>query len=181
MSESHQDKIERFRKPRVHIKYQVATGGAQLKVDLPFVVGVMGDFSGIGGATDAAGNLKSLDERNFTQIDRNNFDDVLRKLNPKVKVEVENVTGIGGDTLTQELNFKSMSDFDPTAVAKQIPVLKKLLDTRAKLRDYIGKVDKSKDLEALLEKVLKNHDDLEKLSGELGIGEEGGGGVKSES
>ena len=169
MSESHQSKIERFRKPRVHIKYEVETHGAQIKVDLPFVVGVMGDFSGLGGATNSDGSLKSLDERGFAQIDRNNFDEVLRKLNPKIKVEVDNVTGVGGDTLAEELSFESMDDFDPTKVAKQIPVLKKLLETRAKLRDYIGKVDKSKDLEALLEKVLQNQDELGKLSQELGI------------
>ena len=84
MSESHQDRIERFRKPRVHIKYEVETGGAQIKVDLPFVVGVMGDFSG-----DPRGDLKSLDERNFTQIDRNNFDEVLRKMKPGLDLKVE--------------------------------------------------------------------------------------------
>src|SRR6056297_3351826 len=164
MSESHQERIERFRKPRVHIKYEVETHGAQIKVDLPFVVGVMGDFSGIGGATDADGNLKDLDSRQFTQIDRNNFDEVLDKLNPKVRIEVDNVTGVGGDTLVEELSFKKMEDFDPTNVAKQIPALKKLLDTRAKLRDYIGKIDKSQDLEALLEKVLQDKESLGKLS-----------------
>ncbi len=180
MSESHQDKIERFRKPRVHIKYEVETGDAQLKVDLPFVVGVMGDFSG-----DPTGELKPLDERSFTQIDRNNFDDVLRKMKPGLEFRVENTLGDGSDEMAVKLAFESMEDFDPTNVAKQVPALKSLMDTRSKLRDLIGKVDRSKDLESLLENVLKNSDDLAKLSQELGLGggdsggDAGGGGEEA--
>ena len=164
MSESHQDRIERFRKPRVHIKYEVETGGAQLKVDLPFVVGVMGDFSG-----DPRGELKDLDDRKFTQIDRNNFDEVLRKLKPGLDLRVDNTLEGGDSELGVQLNFESMDDFDPTNVAKQIPALKALLDTRGKLRDLITKIDRSPELEDLLTQVLKNQDDLNKLSSELGV------------
>ncbi|MDG1874461.1 MAG: type VI secretion system contractile sheath small subunit [Mariniblastus sp.] len=165
MSESQQDRIERFRKPRVHIKYEVHTGGAQLKVDLPFVIGVMGDFSG-----DPRGELKSLDDRKFTSIDRNNFDEVLRKLKPGLDLRVENTLEGGDSELGVQLNFESMDDFDPTNVAKQIPALKSLLDTRSKLRDLITKIDRSPELENLLTQVLKNQDDLNKLSSELGDG-----------
>ena len=171
MSESHQDKIERFRKPRVHIKYEVETGGAALKVDLPFVVGVMGDFSG-----DPTGEVKSLDERSFTQIDRNNFDDVLRKMKPGLEFRVENTLGDGSDEMAVKLAFESMEDFDPTNVAKQVPALKSLMETRSKLRDLIGKVDRSKDLESLLESVLQNEDERSKLAAELGLSGGGGGG-----
>jgi len=172
MSESHQNRIERFRKPRVHIKYEVETGGAQIKVDLPFVVGVMGDFSG-----DPRSELKSLDDRKFTQIDRNNFDEVLRKMTPGLDLRVENTLGDGSSELAVQLAFESMDDFDPTNVAKQIPALKSLLDTRGKLRDLITKIDRSPELEDLLTKVLQNSDDLNKLSSELGVG----GGASTES
>jgi type VI secretion system protein ImpB len=163
MSESHQQRIERFRKPRVHIKYEVETGGAQIKVDLPFVVGVMGDFSG-----DPRGELKNLDKRNFTQIDRNNFDEVLRKMKPGLDLRVENTMSGDNSELAVQLAFESMDDFDPTNVAKQIPALNSLLETRGKLRDLITKIDRSPELEDLLTKVLQNQDDLNKLSSELG-------------
>ena len=176
MSESHQDRIERFRKPRVHIKYEVETGGAQLKVDLPFVVGVMGDFSG-----DPRGELKELDKRKFTQIDRNNFDEVLRKLKPGLDLRVENTLEGGDSELGVQLNFESMDDFDPTNVAKQIPALKSLIDTRGKLRDLITKIDRSPELENLLTQVLQNQDDLSKLSSELGVDSGGAEPAASES
>ena len=163
MSESHQNRIERFRKPRVHIKYEVDTGGAQIKVDLPFVIGVMGDFSG-----DPRGEMKGLDDRNFTQIDRNNFDEVLRKLKPGLDLRVENTLSEDESELAVQLDFESMDDFDPTNVAKQVPALKSLLDTRGKLRDLITKIDRSPKLEELLTKVLQNQDDLDKLSSEIG-------------
>ena len=137
-------------------------------VDLPFVIGVMGDFSG-----DPRGELKSLDDRKFTQIDRNNFDEVLRKMQPGLDLRVENTLEGDDSELAVSLNFESMDDFDPTNVAKQIPALKSLLDTRGKLRDLITKIDRSPELEKLLTQVLQNQDDLTKLSSELGIG--GGG------
>lgn len=165
MSESHQRKIEKFRKPRVHIKYEVETGGAQIKVDLPFVVGVMGDFSG-----DPTGEIKPLDERNFAQIDRNNFDDVLRKMKPGLEYRVDNTLGDGSDELAVSLAFESMEDFDPTNVAKKVPALKTMLETRSKLRDLIGKVDRSKNLEKLLDSVLQNEEERAQLAAELGLG-----------
>lgn len=176
MSESHQDRIERFRKPRVHIKYEVETGGAQIKVDLPFVIGVMGDFSG-----DPRGDLKSLDDRKFTQIDRNNFDEVLRKMKPGLDLRVENTLEGDGSEMAVALAFESMDDFDPTNVAQQIPALKSLLDTRGKLRDLITKIDRSPELEDLLTKVLQNQDDLSKLSSELGVGDDAGGDAAADA
>jgi type VI secretion system protein ImpB len=165
MSESINDKISRFRKPRVHIKYDVETEGARIKVDLPFVVGVMGDFSG-----NPTKELKPLDERGFIQIDRNNFDAVLKKMTPGLDYKVENTLGDGSDEMHVQLAFESLEDFQPGKVAQQVPALKKLLETREKLRDLIMKVDRSKDLEGILDKVLQNTDELKKLSDELGLG-----------
>ncbi len=160
-----QKKLSKVRKPRVHITYDVETEGAAVIKELPFVVGVLGDFSG-----DPRGELKSLDDRKFTSIDRNNFDEVLRKLKPGLDLRVENTLEGGDSELGVQLNFESMDDFDPTNVAKQIPALKSLLDTRSKLRDLITKIDRSPELENLLTQVLKNQDDLNKLSSELGDG-----------
>ena len=162
---SHQKKIAKHRKPRVQIEFDVDIGDAQLQINLPFVVGVMGDFSG-----DPTKELSSLDDRKFSQIDRNNFDDVLRNMNPGLQYRVENTLGDGSDELAVDLKFEAMEDFDPIRVAEQIPALKKLLDTRGKLRDLISKIDRSKDLESLLNNVLQNQGDLEKLGAELGIG-----------
>jgi type VI secretion system protein ImpB len=111
-----------------------------------------------------------LDERNFTQIDRNNFDDVLRKMKPGLEFRVDNTLGDGSDELAVKLAFESMEDFDPTNVAKQIPALKSLMDTRSKLRDLIGKVDRSKNLESILDSVLQNEAERSKLAAELGLG-----------
>ena len=163
MSSVH-DKLNRVRKPRVHIAYEVETGGALLQKELPFVMGVMGDFSG-----DPTEPLKPLRDRKFVQIDRDNFSDVMGRMTPGVNLNVKNTLKNDGSEMGVQLKFKSMDDFDPGKIALQVPALAKLLETRDKLRDLLTKVDRSEDLEALLEKVLKNSDDLTKLSGELGL------------
>lgn len=166
------DKLKRVRKPRVHITYDVETGGAQVERELPFVVGVMGDFSG-----NPEQPLKSLKDRKFTQIDRDNFDEVMANVAPELNFKVENTIAGDGSEMAVNLKFKSMDDFDPAKVASQIEPLKKLLETRAKLNDLMTKVDRSEDLEGILEKVLQNQKDLESLQGDLGItpGSDGGG------
>src|ERR671930_47319 len=136
MSSSIHDKLNRVRKPRVHITYDVETEGAQIQRELPFVVGIMGDFSG-----DPTTPLKPLADRKFTQIDRDNFNDVMASMAPGLKLKVD----------------------------KQVPALAALLETREKLRDLMSKADRSQELENLLEQVLKSEQDLKSLSGELGI------------
>ncbi|WP_296459605.1 type VI secretion system contractile sheath small subunit [Rubinisphaera sp.] len=158
------DKLGRVRKPRVHITYEVETGGAQVQKELPFVMGVVGDFSG-----DPTEPLKPLRDRKFVQIDRDNFDDVMGRMKPGLEMKVENTLAGDGSEMAVNLAFKSMDDFAPGNVARQIEPLSKLLDTRDKLRDLLTKVDRSEDLENLLEKVLQNQDDLKAMSKDLGL------------
>ncbi|MGA7802247.1 MAG: type VI secretion system contractile sheath small subunit [Gammaproteobacteria bacterium] len=158
------DKLERVRKPRVHITYQVETEGAVAEKELPFVVGVMGDFSG-----NPTKPLKSLKDRKFVQIDRDNFDDVMTRMTPGLNLKVENTLAGDGSQMAVDLEFKSMADFEPGRVVDQVEPLRKLMETRNKLRDLMSKVDRSEELESLLEQVLQNSGDLEKMAGELGL------------
>ncbi|MDV2078927.1 MULTISPECIES: type VI secretion system contractile sheath small subunit [Marinobacter] len=160
--ESIHNKLSRVRKPRVHITYDVETEGALVKKELPFVVGVMGDFSG-NNNTD----LKPLRDRRFIQIDRDNFDDVLRRMSPKLKLKVDNKLADDDSQMSVELEFNSIEDFQPAAVVDQVEPLRHLMETRNKLRDLLTKVDRSEELEELLERVLNNSDDLQALSSEL--------------
>lgn len=165
MADSVHDKLSRVRKPRVHITYEVETEGAVIEKELPFVVGVMGDFSG-----DPTQPLKSMSERKFIQIDRDNFDDVMRRMTPGVNMRVENTLAGDGSEMAVQLKFDSMADFDPAKVVEQVAPLKSLKETRDKLRDLMSKVDRSEELEGMLEKVLENKGgERDALAGALGI------------
>jgi type VI secretion system protein ImpB len=158
------DKLERVRKPRVHIKYQVETEGAVIEKELPFVVGVMGDFSG-----NPTGPKRPLKERKFIQIDRDRFDKVMAGIAPELNIKVANTLKNDGSEMAVNLKFNSMEDFEPGRVAEQVPALKKLIETRNKLRDLMTKVDRSEDLENLLEQVLQKDEQLKQLSTALGV------------
>lgn len=162
------DKLSRVRKPRVHISYEVETEGAAVEKELPFVMGVLGDFSG-----DPTGPVKSLKDRKFTSIDRDNFDQIMAAQTPGAKFKVENTLQDDGSEIAVDLKFNKMTDFDPAAIVDQVAPLNKLMETRNKLRDLLSKADRSEDLEALLERVLQNQDDLGALAKDLG-GDEGG-------
>lgn len=162
--ESIHSKLSRVRKPRVHITYDVETEGVSVKKELPFVVGVMGDFAGQN--TEA---LKPLKDRRFVQIDRDNFDEVLKRMNPKLNFKVENKLAGDGSEFSVDLEFKSMQDFEPAAIVKQVEPLERLMATRNKLRDLMTKIDRSEELENILERVLNNNDDLQKLAQDLSI------------
>jgi len=164
MSESIHKKLDRVRKPRVHITYEVETEGAMVEKELPFVVGVIGDFSG-----NPTTPLKPMKDRNFVTIDRDSFDDVMKRMTPGLNLRVENTLKGDGSEMPVQLKFNSMDDFSPAQVANQVEPLRKLLETRDRLRDLLAKIDRSEDLENVLEKVLKNTEDLKKLSQELGI------------
>ena len=164
MSASVHDKLSRVRKPRVHITYEVETGDAQIKRELPFVMGVLGDFSG-----DPTVALRPLSERKFIQIDRDNFNEVMGRIAPGLKLEVENTLAGDGTHIAVDLKFNGIEDFEPGRVVEQVPALKALMETRNKLRDLMSKVDRSEELESLLEKVLQNEGDLKSLSGQLGL------------
>ena len=164
MAESQQHKLNRVRKPRVHITYDVETEGAQVVKELPFVVGVMGDFSG-----DPTTKLKPLKERKFIQIDRDNFNDVLQRMTPGLQMRVENTLAGDGSEMSVNLEFEAMNDFEPANIVEKVDPLKKLMETRDKLRDLATKIDRSDDLENVLEQVLSNSEQLKQLSGELGV------------
>jgi len=162
-AESIHDKLSRVRKPRVHITYQVETEGAVVEKELPFVVGVLGDFSG-----NPTQPLKPLKDRKFIQIDRDNFNDVMARMTPGLNVRVPNTLADDGTEMAVQLKFNAIEDFEPGRVVEQVEPLKKLLDTRNKLRDILTKVDRSDELEGILERVLQNADELKKLQTELG-------------
>jgi type VI secretion system protein ImpB len=164
MAESIHEKLKRVRKPRVHITYEVETEGAEILRELPFVVGIMGDFSG-----DPTQPLRPLNERKFIQIDRDNFDEVMTRMTPGLNLRVENKLAEDGSEMAVALKFNSIEDFEPARVAEQVPALKALVETRNKLRDLMSKVDRSEELEGLLEQILTNENELKSLSGQLGL------------
>src|ERR671930_305529 len=127
-SESLQHKLDRVRRPRVQITYDVETGGAMQKVELPFVVGVMADLSG-----QPKEALKALKDRKFTEIDRDNINEVMAKAAPRLAMKVQNRLTGEDNKLAVELNFKNMDDFSPARVAEQVGPLKDLLEMRSKL------------------------------------------------
>src|SRR5436305_65804 len=161
-SASIHDKLDRVRKPRVHISYQVETEGAVVEKELPFVLGVLGDFSG-----NPTAPLKPLKDRKFVQIDRDNFNDILARLTPGLNIKVENTLKKDGSEMPVQLKFSSMDDFEPGRIVQQVEPLRKMLETRDKLRDLLSKVDRSEDLENLLDQVLKDTEQLKKLSAEV--------------
>lgn len=162
--ESVHRKLDRVRKPRVHITYEVETEGAVEVKELPFVVGVMGDYAG-----DATKPLKPLRDRKFTTIDRDNFNDVMASINPGLNLRIENTLAGDGTELAVNLAFNSIEDFEPARVAQQIEPLRKLLETRNQLRDLLTKVDRSENLENILDRILQNSDELKAFSASLGI------------
>jgi type VI secretion system protein ImpB len=169
MAESIHEKLKRVRKPRVHITYEVETEGAEILRELPFVVGILGDFSG-----DPTEPLRPLSERKFIQIDRDNFNEVMARMTPGLNIRVDNKLADDGSQMAVALKFNSIEDFEPGRVAEQVPALKALLETRNKLRDLMSKVDRSEQLENLLEQILKNESELKSLSGELGLDKQEG-------
>lgn len=168
MADSIHDKLKRVRKPRVHITYDVETGGAEQTKELPFVVGVMGDYSG-----DNTENKKSLKERKFVSIDRDNFNQVMGNVAPSVSMKVENTLAGDNSEMAVDLKFSNMDDFHPTAIVNQVEPLKQLLEARNKLRDLMSKADRSEELENILEDILKSTDKVASISQELGLGKEG--------
>ena len=170
-------KLGRVRKARVHITYEVDTGDATEKKELPFLMGVVGDFSGQPMRLNSNGEyepvkLKGLRERKFTDIDRDNLNDVLKQMTPGVSMEVDNTLKGDGSSMKVNLAFGSMKDFEPAQVAMQVPALKNLLEVRAQLSELLTKTDVSANLEATLEEVLKNTENVKALAGELGISQD---------
>ena len=165
--QSTQHKIDRVRPPRVQITYDVETGGAIEVKELPFVMGVMGDFTGM--PTDP---LPKMKERKFVEVNPDNFDQVLENMKPHLAFAVENKLSEDPDApkLKVDLNFKSMDDFSPEAVARQVGPLRQLLELRDRLSDLRGSMQGNDKLEELLRESVSDKDKLEKLRGEIGKG-----------
>jgi len=164
MAESLQHKLDRVRRPRVQITYDVETGGAMKKTELPFVVGVLADLSG-----QPKQPLKPLKERKAVYIDRDNFNDVLNKSGVRLALRVANKLTDPNSKLAVELNFKNMDDFAPARVAEQVPALKEMLDMRRRLTELMSKMEGNDKLEALLTDVLTNTEKAQALAKTLGV------------
>lgn len=159
--ESAQKKLQRVRPPRVQLTYDVDVGDAKESKELPFVVGVMGDFS-------AASELEKtkLKDKKFINVDLDNIDEVMESLAPRAAFQVENTISDEGGRMSVDLNFKSMSDFKPENVVQQVDPLRKLVEARERLTDLRNKISNNERLEDLLDDVLKNTDQVRKLSAE---------------
>ncbi len=164
MADSIHDKLKRVRKPRVHITYDVETNGTTAEKEIPFVMGVMGDYSG-----DNTEIKKSLKDRKFSQVDQDNFNEVMSKISPSANMKVENTLEADGSELSVNIGFNKLEDFEPQNIVNNVEPLKKLMETRNKLRDLLTKADRSEDLETILEEVLSNTGALASLGGELGV------------
>jgi type VI secretion system protein ImpB len=151
MAGSFQHKLDRVRRPRVQITYDVETNGAMQKVELPFVVGVLADLSGA-----PKEPLKRLKERNAIHIDRDNFNDVLARSAPRLVLRVTNRLTDPNSKLAVELNFRHMDDFEPAQVAAQIEPLRDLLTMRKELTQLLCRMEGNDKLEELLAEVLTN-------------------------
>jgi type VI secretion system protein ImpB len=162
MAESRQHTIDRIRRPRVHITYDVEIGDAIETKELPFVIGILADLSG---TPDLP--LPKLRERKFIEIDRDNFEEILSIIKPRRIIRVKNTLSDDNPEISVELIFKKFEDFEPQKLAKNIPQLNEIYKKRNKLKHLISKMDGNDKLETLLSQIMKNHDNLQKLKEEI--------------
>jgi type VI secretion system protein ImpB len=162
--ESTQHKLDRVRPPRVQITYDVEVGGAIELKELPFVVGVLGDFTG-----QPERPLPKLKERKFVEVNPDNFDTVLEGMKPHLQLQVENKLSEEPDApnLKFDLRFQKMEDFEPQNIARQVKPLKELLDLRTRLSDLRGSLQGNDKLEELLLEALSSSENREALKGDL--------------
>ncbi|WP_292933646.1 type VI secretion system contractile sheath small subunit [Noviherbaspirillum sp.] len=159
--ESVQKKLQRVRPPRVQLTYDVEIGDAIEQKEIPFVVGVMGDFSGNSEVT-----LPKLKERKFVNVDLDNFDDVMKGVEPRAAYRVKNTLSEKGGEFAVDIKFRSIEDFRPEAVVQQVEPLRKLLEARGKLSDLRNKLAGNETLEDVLSEVLSNTENLQQLGKE---------------
>lgn len=162
--ESLQHKLDRVRPPRVQITYDVEVGGAIELKELPFVIGVLGDF--VGKPEDPLAPLK---ERKFVEIDPDNFNQVLAGMKPRVAFNVENKLQDDGSKMGVDLRFTNIEDFEPDNIVQQVEPLRKLVEARQKLSDLRSKMDGNDKLESILQDIISNSDKQKELSDALNI------------
>jgi type VI secretion system protein ImpB len=160
MSNSLQQWVGRNRPPRVQITYDVELGDAVEKRELPMVVGLLADLSG-----QPATPLPKLKERRLVEIDRDNFDEIMSNIRPRLDLSVPDT--LKGDkapsNLKVELHFEKFSDFHPESLISQVPRLAKLLEARQQLRDLLAKLDGNDELDSMLERIVQNSEELKKV------------------
>jgi type VI secretion system protein ImpB len=166
MAESTQKKLERIRPPRIQISYEVETGGAIEMKELPFLMGVLGDFSG-----KQLEPLPRLKDRKFIELSPENFDDTLASMKPRLQFHVENKLSDDDNAgkLNVELNFRSMDDFSPDAVARQVGPLRELLELRTELANLRANLQTNEKLDDVLQQTLGDKEKMAKLKSELGL------------
>jgi type VI secretion system protein ImpB len=162
MAESLQKWMGRNRPPRVQITYDVEIGDAIEKRELPLVVGVLADLSG-----KPASAPPKMKDRRFVEIDRDNFDEIMGKIAPRLDMSVPD-TMKGNGNIKVEMTLEKFADFHPEAIVQQVPRLKKLLEARLELRDLLAKLDGNDDLDGLLASVVKNTDGLKQIRSAIG-------------
>jgi type VI secretion system protein ImpB len=162
--QSLQHKLDRVRAPRVHITYDVEVGDAIEMKEIPFVVGVLADLSG-----KPDDPLPKVKDRKFVEIDRDNFDNVLAAMKPRVAFKVDNKLSGDDSKIAVELRFKSLDDFHPEQVVQQVEPLRRLVEARHRLSDLLNKLDGNDKLDELLQHVIASTDSLQKLGQETGV------------
>ena len=165
MSNSLQKWVGRNRPPRVQITYDVEIGDAIEKRELPMVVGLLADLSG-----QPAEPLPKLKERRLVEIDRDNFDEIMSKIAPRLDLSVPD-TMKGEGNLKVELNFAKFSDFHPESIVQKVPRLAKLLEARQQLRDLLAKLDGNDELDLMLERIVQNSEELKKVQSQAHAGD----------
>jgi len=170
MPESTQHKLDRVRPPRVQITYDVEIGDAIVMKELPLVVGIMANLSG-----KPEEPLPPLRDRKYVEIDRDNFNDIMKSVGPRLALRVDNKlvakgegNGEGGEKLSAVLNFSNLDDFGPLNVLKQIEPLARLFEARTRLADLLTKLDGNDALDALLQDVVKNTEGMQEIKASVG-------------
>lgn len=159
---------KRVSKNRVSITYDVETNGAVQTKELPFVIGMIGGYSG------DREDKEALEDRTFYQVDKDNFNDVMKRVGPTLSYKVPNRLQDDNSEIGVELAFKSMKDFEPDAIVEQVDALRNLAKTREQLMTLVAKADRSRDLEKVLKEILQDEDMIKSLGDQLGVGSEGG-------
>lgn len=176
MTESIQHKLDRVRPPRVQITYDVEVGGAIETRELPFIMGIMADLSG---DRDPEKPVKPVKDRKFVEIDRDNFNSVMVDADPRVATQVPNkLDGTNTTQLNVVVNFKSIDDFGPINIIKQVEPMRALYEARTRLNDLLAKLDGNDDLESLLQNILSNADARNAVKGDIDKAKPAGGDAK---
>ena len=162
--ESAQHKLDRVRPPRVHITYDVEIGDAVEKKELPFVLGVLSDLSG-----NPEEPLPRLKDRKLIEIDRDNFNNVMKGMKPRLTFKVDNTLANDDSKLGVELRFNNIDDFEPERVVNQVEPLRKLLNVRRQLSSLLAKTDGNDKLNERLMEIVSNTEQLQRLGQEAGV------------